>query len=166
MQYHAIPCNTMQYHAIPCIINNCWRSVPLPCGQYKAIFYSSTDTMVPIHIAICHALHGTFSNGQLSTFGITFMSNKDYYISRTISKMIDEYDISRFDRFRKKFAIAATSKEKIQLSTNFKIVLWPKYNPVCRVGIWFEDWSNCRENLSNWKCPRLKAMMKKRLVLR
>ena len=28
----------MQYHEIPCIINNCWRSVPLPCGQYKAIF--------------------------------------------------------------------------------------------------------------------------------
>ena len=38
MQYHAILCNTMQYHAIPCISNNCWRSVPLPCGQYKAIF--------------------------------------------------------------------------------------------------------------------------------
>ena len=38
MQYHAIPCNTMQYHAIPCMLNNCWRSVPLPCGQYMAIF--------------------------------------------------------------------------------------------------------------------------------
>ena len=38
MQYHAIPCNTMQYHAIPCIINYCWRSVPLPCGQFMAIF--------------------------------------------------------------------------------------------------------------------------------
>ena len=41
MQYHAIPCNTTQYHAILCIINNCWRSVPLPCGQYKAIFLIS-----------------------------------------------------------------------------------------------------------------------------
>ena len=30
---HAIPCITMLYHAIPCIINNYWRSVPLPCGQ-------------------------------------------------------------------------------------------------------------------------------------
>ena len=40
MQYSAIPCNTMQYHAIPRIINNCWRSVPLPCGQYKAILLS------------------------------------------------------------------------------------------------------------------------------
>ena len=38
MQYHEIPCNTMQYHAIPCLINNYWRSVPLPCGQYIAIF--------------------------------------------------------------------------------------------------------------------------------
>ena len=38
MQYSAIPCNTMQYHAIPCIINNCWRSVPLPCGQYNGHF--------------------------------------------------------------------------------------------------------------------------------
>ena len=39
MQYHATPCNTLQYPAIPCIINYCWRSVPLPCGQYKAIFF-------------------------------------------------------------------------------------------------------------------------------
>ena len=39
MQYYAIPCNSMQYHAIQCIINSCWRSVPLPCGQYKAIFF-------------------------------------------------------------------------------------------------------------------------------
>ena len=39
MQYHEIPCNTMQYHAIPCLINNYWRSVPLPCGQYIAIFF-------------------------------------------------------------------------------------------------------------------------------
>ena len=38
MQYHAIPCNTMQYQAIPCMLNNCWRSVPLPCWQYMAIF--------------------------------------------------------------------------------------------------------------------------------
>ena len=39
MQYHAIPCNTMQYHAIPWNINNCWRSVPLPCGQYNGHFF-------------------------------------------------------------------------------------------------------------------------------
>ena len=38
MQYHSIPRNTMQYHTIPCTLNNCWRSVPLPCGQYMAIF--------------------------------------------------------------------------------------------------------------------------------
>ena len=37
--YHAILFNTMQYHSIPCIVNNCWRSVPLSGGQYKAIFY-------------------------------------------------------------------------------------------------------------------------------
>ena len=47
-QYHAIPCNTMQYYSIqsntmklkpiPCIIINCWRSVPLPCGQYNGHF--------------------------------------------------------------------------------------------------------------------------------
>ena len=29
----------MQYHAIPCNINNCWRSVPLPCGQYNGHFW-------------------------------------------------------------------------------------------------------------------------------
>ena len=27
---------------MPGIINNCWRSVPLPCGQYKAIFSIGT----------------------------------------------------------------------------------------------------------------------------
>merc|ERR550534_2097385 len=38
MQYHAIPWNTMKYHAIPCIMNNCCRSVPLPCGQFNGHF--------------------------------------------------------------------------------------------------------------------------------
>ena len=38
MQYHAIPCKTMQYHAKPYIFNNCWRSVPLPRGQYNGHF--------------------------------------------------------------------------------------------------------------------------------
>ena len=42
MQYHAIPCNTMQYHAITWNINNCWRSVPLPCGQYNGHFYHNS----------------------------------------------------------------------------------------------------------------------------
>ena len=62
MQYYAIPCNAMQYSGIlwhtlaypgilwhtlacsgifwhyQCIINNCWRSVPLPSGQYNGHF--------------------------------------------------------------------------------------------------------------------------------
>ena len=52
MQYHAMQCNTLAYSGIlshtlacsgilwhnQCIISNCWRSVPLPCGQYMAIF--------------------------------------------------------------------------------------------------------------------------------
>ena len=48
MQYHAIPCNTMQYNAIPCIINNCWRSVPLPCGQYMAILLAPSGALIAI----------------------------------------------------------------------------------------------------------------------
>ena len=55
MQYHAISCNTMQYHAIPCIINNCWWSVPLPCGQYRAIFWLATElcsNLTPISCTI------------------------------------------------------------------------------------------------------------------
>ena len=47
MQYNAIPCNTMQYHAIPCIINNCWRSVPLPCGQYNGNFLTRMPSNGP-----------------------------------------------------------------------------------------------------------------------
>ena len=35
-------CNMVQHCAIPCIINNCWRSVPLPCGQYNGHFYIFT----------------------------------------------------------------------------------------------------------------------------
>ena len=53
MQYHAIPCNTMQYHAIQCIINNCWRSVPLPCGQYNGHFllqFPCIYTTVPLYL--------------------------------------------------------------------------------------------------------------------
>ena len=51
MQYYAIQCNPMQYHAIPWIINKCWRSVPLPCGQYNGHFFircchSSLDDLV------------------------------------------------------------------------------------------------------------------------
>ena len=60
MQYHAIPCNTMQYHAIPCIINNSWRSVPLPCGQYNGHFYpfifsirKVTDIVIEYCIHLC-----------------------------------------------------------------------------------------------------------------
>ena len=44
MQYYAIACNNMQYHAITYIIKYCWRSVPLPCGQYKAIFFKESWT--------------------------------------------------------------------------------------------------------------------------
>ena len=47
IHHHAIPCNTMQYHAIPWMLNNCWRSVPLPCGQYMAIFYSRKALAMP-----------------------------------------------------------------------------------------------------------------------
>ena len=43
MQYPAIPCNNMQYHAIPWTINNCWRSVPLPCGQYHGHFFQKIN---------------------------------------------------------------------------------------------------------------------------
>ena len=55
MQYHAIPCNTMQYHAIPWNINNCWRSVPLPCGQYNGHFYlflSCQSSSIPTYEAV------------------------------------------------------------------------------------------------------------------
>ena len=56
MQYNAIPCNTMQYHAIPCIINNCWRSVPLPYGQYNGHFYC-VKTNLDIFYSGWSALH-------------------------------------------------------------------------------------------------------------
>ena len=48
LHYHIIPCYTMQYHAIPCPINNCWRSIPLPCGQYKAIFTITIITIITL----------------------------------------------------------------------------------------------------------------------
>ena len=51
MQFHAILCNSMQYPAIPCIINNCWRSVPLPWGQYMAIFYYHFAQIIQIIIS-------------------------------------------------------------------------------------------------------------------
>ena len=63
MQYHAIPCNTMQYsaiqcitmryNAIPCIIDNCWRSLPLPCGQYNGHFITSHRWKFPALLKVC-----------------------------------------------------------------------------------------------------------------
>ena len=63
-QYHAIPCNTMQYYSIqsntmklkpiPCIIINCWRSVPLPCGQYMAIFTSQIVMFLTADLSVGH----------------------------------------------------------------------------------------------------------------
>ena len=50
MQCHAIPCNTMQCHAMPCIINNSWRSVPLPCGQYNGHFSSSSSSFLFLYL--------------------------------------------------------------------------------------------------------------------
>ena len=59
MQYYAIQCNTMQYHAIPCIINNCWRSVPLPCGQYNGHFFSHKACIMSLFTAgeICEEMY-------------------------------------------------------------------------------------------------------------
>ena len=45
--------------------------------------HSSTDTMVSYLQSICHVLHAMFSNWQLSTFWVSFMSSKAYYIFRT-----------------------------------------------------------------------------------
>ena len=53
MQYHVAPCNTMQYPALPCIIDNCWRSVKLPCGQYKAIFIFVFMSMFFVYMFVC-----------------------------------------------------------------------------------------------------------------
>ena len=43
LAYSGILWHTLAYSGIlwhnQCIINNCWRSVPLPCGQYMAIFF-------------------------------------------------------------------------------------------------------------------------------
>ena len=61
MQYHSIPCNTMQYNAIPCntmqYINNCWRSVPLLCGQYNGHFLSTLNKRKAIY-GFSFFLHG------------------------------------------------------------------------------------------------------------
>ena len=59
MQFYAIQCNAMLYHVIPCIINNCWRSVPLPCGQYNGHFCHCKDTL---STTFPLSLPSTFSN--------------------------------------------------------------------------------------------------------
>ena len=35
---YTLACSGILWHN-QCIVNNCWRSVPLPCGQYMVIFY-------------------------------------------------------------------------------------------------------------------------------
>ena len=63
MQYHAIPWNTMKYHAIPCIMNNCCRSVPLPCGQFNGHFSNLKLLYFSLH-------SNTQTGGQFKTNNI------------------------------------------------------------------------------------------------
>ena len=88
MQYYAIQCNTMQWHAIPCIINNCWRSVPLPCGQYVAIFINQFTCGKMLHAfwqspyfilespllcgVLCTAVVTEFNQGQQYHWNLIF----------------------------------------------------------------------------------------------
>ena len=83
----------MQCNAIPCIINNCWRSVPLPCGQYNGHFYRLYLCRVtPVHcyqlyshphppITLCSVEAGTNSlvcNRNLSASRWKFCHCKSY----------------------------------------------------------------------------------------
>ena len=68
MQYNAIPCNTMQYHEIPCIINNCWRSVPLPCGQYNGHFCIRYSVIKRYSVIVLYKMHIVHCSGKSLCF--------------------------------------------------------------------------------------------------
>ena len=76
MKYHVIPCITMQYHAIPCMPNNCWRSVPLPCGQYMAIFSSIRSSNSNSNLLVIHPHF--FRAHPSSTLDFHFLSHYSY----------------------------------------------------------------------------------------
>ena len=64
--WHTLACSCILWHN-QCIINNCWRSVPLPCGHYMAIFNckASEEGCIGkkiaksgiLHLYILNALH-------------------------------------------------------------------------------------------------------------
>ena len=121
MLYHAILCNTMQYHAIPCIINNCWRSVPLLCGQYNGHFLNLTNRsdfsdLPQIHfwqkdqalgspaLIIEHYIYNKVSEGELVEKSVVFWhlfeSDKRIWLLRpaTNSLLTKQYGLDHFDQ--------------------------------------------------------------------
>ena len=93
MQYHAIPCNIMQYHARPWMLNNCWRSVPLPCGQYMAIFITDRWSRKRSGLRPTHPPH----HPRLFGMGVEmlFKLNKTNYdgFSDVLRYSIDVFDV-------------------------------------------------------------------------
>ena len=73
-QCRAIPCNTIQHHAIPCIINNCWRSVPLPCGQYNGHF------LLIIDIFCCRGEYSSWCNHPQYSAKVLLWQRKEGYL--------------------------------------------------------------------------------------
>ena len=55
--WHTLACSGILWHN-QCIINNCWRSVPLPCGQYMAIFAMRTALVSLMRTLTLMALNG------------------------------------------------------------------------------------------------------------
>ena len=97
MQYHAILCDTMQYHAIPCYIYNCWRSVPLPCGQYNGHFFYeiTTESGLSCHPTIlpswCDDIEKSL--GQKSKLKLSlFFEPWSLYVCQVVKKSVQKDD--------------------------------------------------------------------------
>ena len=70
-----------------CIINNCWRSVPLPCGQYMAIFSSVRTSNSHPDLLMTHPLFQIKHVCHYITLTFTF------WATTAISKAITDDDI-------------------------------------------------------------------------
>merc|ERR1712012_886833 len=76
--WHTLACSGILWHN-QCIIRNCLRSVPLPCGQYMAIFSSVRSSYSHPDLLVTQQQHPHFFRShRSSTLYFHFLSHYSY----------------------------------------------------------------------------------------
>ena len=140
----------MQYNAIPCIINNCWRSVPLPCGQYMAIF--NGVLLVVQNIERFYAVFGSLFVIYVSV-PVSWLSYKSPILELPIKKDFPNQPC------RTQIKLSAFGIQKIvQNATNKSPV--PGRKRLFLPGKIFQGFKSMSVHALSWKCHLLFRLCK------